>query len=123
MTNPRDSSLYKRVRRTVFRKYPVHSAYRSGRLVKDYKRTFRAKHGTRKSPYIGRVNKTKGLKRWFKEKWRNQRGTVGYRHKSDVYRPTRRITKRTPLTFKELSRKRLRRARHTKRRKGRVRRF
>lgn len=123
MVQPTDNVLYKRIRRKIYRKYPNHSAYRSGILVQKYKKAFEKKYGTRKSPYKGKLNKSKGLSRWFREKWRNQDGKVGYKNKSDVYRPTRRISKKTPITFSELSKERLRRARRTKRRKGRVPRF
>ena len=44
-----------------------------------------------------------GLARWFKEEWKNQRGEVGYKNTNDVYRPTRRVTPKTPLTFNELT--------------------
>lgn len=67
--------------------------------------------------------RSRGLTRWFAEKWRNQRGKVGYRYKSDVYRPTVRVTRRTPLTHGELTRREVRRARRTKARRGRVGRF
>ena len=43
------------------------------------------------------------LKRWFKEKWVNSRGEVGYKKTSDVYRPTVRVNKDTPTTFKEFT--------------------
>ncbi len=103
---------------------PTHSAYRSGRVVQEYKRAFRKKHGS-KSPYRGsRSSRSRGrLSRWFKERWRNQRGEVGYKYKSDVYRPTRRVSRDTPRTFRELSRRRVSRARREKSRKGRVARF
>ena len=64
-----------------------------------------------------------GLGRWFAERWRNQRGEVGYKYKGDVYRPTRRVNKKTPTTFRELSPRRLSRARSEKKRTGRVSKF
>ena len=76
-----------------------------------------------KNPYAGIKTKKKGLARWFLEDWRNQRGEVGYKYKNDVYRPTRRITKKTPKTFKELSKKKIKKARTKKYRIGRVDRF
>lgn len=119
---PVDPNLYTQVKKQVYKHNPKHSAYRSGLLVKEYKRQFKTKYGTRK-PYSGSKSNTSGLPRWFKEEWRNQRGEVGYRYKSDVYRPTRRITKNTPVTFRELSKRRVSRARREKSRKGRVYRF
>lgn len=122
MPTPTDKTLYERVKARVYRSIPTHSAYRSGRVVQEYKRAFRKKHGSSRSPYRGSRSRSR-LGRWFKERWRNQRGEVGYRYKSDVYRPTRRVSRRTPRTFRELSRSRVSRARREKSRKGRVSRF
>ena len=119
MPTPRDKSLYNKVKQQVYREIPKHSAYRSGIVVQKYKRQFNKKH-PHKNPYIGKKTKKKGLSRWFKEKWRNQRGKVGYKYKSDVYRPTHRNTKKTPVTFKELTQKEINKAKKTKREKGRV---
>lgn len=63
------------------------------------------------------------MKRWFKEEWVNQRGEVGYKYKNDIYRPSKRITKKTPTTHKELSKRQIKRARKEKYRTGRVKRF
>lgn len=57
------------------------------------------------------------------EEWRNQRGEVGYKYKSDIYRPTKRVTAKTPVTINELTTHELRIARDRKRRTGRVKRF
>jgi len=46
-----------------------------------------------------------------------------YKYKNDIYRPTYRITKKTPVTFKELSSNRISKARKTKYQKGRINRF
>jgi hypothetical protein len=123
MTQPSDPRLYERVKRSVYRQHPRHSAYRSGLVVQTYKRAFRDQHGPRRSPYRGRRSPQTGLARWYKERWTNQRGETGYRYASDVYRPTRRVTARTPVTFRELSPRRLSAARRQKARQGRVRRF
>ena len=122
---PSDTKLYNKTKKQIYKKIPKHSAYRSGILVQTYKRKFKDKYGTRKSPYKGSKTKTKkkGLTRWFKEKWVNQRGEIGYKYKNDIYRPSKRITKKTPLTHKELSKKEINRARTKKYRKGRVYRF
>lgn len=122
MPIPTDLKLYAVIKEKVYRDNPVHSAYRSGRLVQEYKRAFSAKYGS-KSPYQGQASPRAGLRRWFDEEWRNQRGEVGYSRPDDVYRPTRRITVETPLTFDELTERDLRAARAVKRRTGRVRRF
>lgn len=122
---PSDIKLYNKTKKQIYKKIPKHSAYRSGILVQTYKKKFKNKYGTRKSPYKGNKTKTKkkGLSRWFKEKWVNQRGEIGYKYKNDIYRPSKRITKKTPLTHKELSKKEINRARTKKYRKGRVYRF
>ena len=120
---PSDCNLYNKTKKNVYKKYPKHSAYRSGILVQTYKKNFIKKHGTRKNPYSGVKPKRKGLLRWFKEEWKNQRGDIGYKYKSDVYRPTKCITVKTPITFKELNNKRLKTARQRKYRKGRIYRF
>lgn len=121
---PTDMTLYNKVKKELWKKYPKHSAYRSGLLVQKYKKDFNKKYGTKKSPYKGnKPSKRSGLSRWFLEDWRNQRGEVGYKYKSDIYRPTKRITKKTPTTMKELSKHRLSKARKEKYKKGRVTRF
>jgi hypothetical protein len=122
MPVPSDCKLYNKIKNQVKKDIPKHSAYRSGIIVKKYKSTFSKKY-PRRSPYKGKHTQKKGLSRWFKEEWKNQRGDVGYKYKSDVYRPTKRITKKTPITFKELSSKRLKNAQSEKYRKGRIYRF
>ena len=122
MTIPSDSKLYKETKTEIYTRIPKHSAYRSGMLVKQYKKNFKNKYGTRKKPYNGK-RKTNRLTRWFRENWTNQRGEIGYKYKNDVYRPNKRITKYTPKTFNELSSKRIQYTRRQKYRKGRVTRF
>ena len=114
INEPKNKELYLKVKKEIYKKYPKHSAYRSGLLVKEYK--------SRGGEYTGKKNKD-GLTRWFKEEWTNQRGTTGYKKKSDVYRPTKRITKDTPKTFKELSKKEISVAQKKKLKKGRVDKF
>jgi len=70
-----------------------------------------------------RKERKKGLARWFKEKWTNQRGEIGYKYKSDIYRPSKRITKKTPKTHKELTKRNILKARNKKYKYGRVNRF
>ena len=97
-----------------------HSAYKSGLIVKEYKRLG--------GKYSGKKPQKKGLSRWFQEEWKNQRGTIGYKRRrdgstSDIYRPTKRITKDTPVTHAELNEREIKRARRMKASKGRVQRF
>jgi hypothetical protein len=122
MAIPLDMKLYNKIKNNIYKKIPKHSAYRSGIVVQQYKKKFALKYGN-KNPYFGEKTKKKGLSRWFLEDWRNQRGEIGYKYKNDVYRPTRRITKKTPKTFKELSKKKIKKARTKKYRVGRVNRF
>ena len=115
MSVPTDKKLYEKVKAEIYKKYPKHSAYRSGLLVKEYK--------SQGGKYSGKESQSTGLNRWFREEWKNQRGETGYKYKSDVYRPNNRITKQTPATFSELSKKELESARREKAKKGRVKEF
>ena len=122
MNEPRDKKLYDKIKKKVMKDIPTHSAYRSGIIVKKYKSEYKKIYGN-KSSYTGTYTKKKGLTRWFNEKWVNQRGEVGYKHKNDIYRPSKRITKETPTTHAELNEKELKRARKEKYKTGRVRKF
>jgi hypothetical protein len=110
MSIPKNMKLYEKVKKFIYKKYPVHSAYRSGFLVKKYKQLGGTYTGKRKGP----------LARWFKEDWKSDTGHYGYTSKSSVYRPTRRISKKTPKTFSELSKKEILRAKREKYHKGHV---
>lgn len=123
MPLPNDKKLYNKTKQYIYKKYPKHSAYRSGLLVQEYKKRFSKKYGKKRDPYKGKKTEKKGLGRWFREKWVNQRGEVGYRYKSDIYRPSKRVTKKTPKTYKELSKQQIKKARSKKYRIGRVNRF
>ena len=122
MSKPKDQSLYNKAKNQVYSKITKHSAYRSGLVVKKYKEMYKKKYGS-SSAYSGTKTIQKGLGRWFKEKWRNQKGEVGYKKKGDVYRPTVRVNKDTPKTFNELGKSRVRKAMKEKKSKGRVIRF
>ena len=122
MSKPKDQALYDSVKARVYKQMPKHSAYRSGRLVSEYKKAYSNKHGD-SSAYEGRKTSKKGLTRWFKEEWRNQRGGVGYKKKGDVYRPTKKVSSKTPKTYKELGKKRITKAMKEKKQKGRVKKF
>jgi len=84
-----DEKLYEKAKKQIYSKYKKPSAYRSGAVVKRYKELG--------GKYSG--NKKRGsLTRWFKEKWKD----VG--HESyPVYRPTKRMSRKTPLTAREIS--------------------
>ena len=74
--------------------------------MRKYKEEYYKKHKNNNA-YIG-DRETSNLKRWFDEKWANQRGETGYKLKSDVYRPTIRINDKPPITFNELTSKQIR---------------
>ena len=123
MNEPTNKKLYNSIKKKVISDNPINSAYRSGNIVREYKRQF-LKNNPNKKPYTKDARpKTEGLSRWFKEDWKNQRGDLGYSKKGDVYRPTKRITRDTPITFNELSLKEIRKAQIEKRSKGRVKNF
>jgi hypothetical protein len=123
MTVPTDEKLYNKVKTDIYIKYPNHSAYRSGLLVKKYKEEFIKKHPNKQPYKEPKPTNQQGLKRWFGENWTNQRGEVGYKYKSDVYRPNIRINKDTPVTFNELTKKELNKAMKEKASLGRVKKF
>ena len=115
MSNPKNKKLYEEVKAEIYKKHPKHFAYRSGLLVQEYKK--------RGGTYEGKENKSSGLNRWFKEKGVNQRGEVGYKKKSDIYRPSVRVNKDTPTTHKELTATQIKNAQQEKKTKGRVKKF
>ena len=84
-----NQSLYEEVKAEADKKYDKPSAYKSGWIVKEYKK--------RGGTYKGKKDEKKGLARWYKEEWADI-GGKDY----PVYRPTKRITKDTPLTASEI---------------------
>lgn len=122
MSVPNDKQLYNKIKTKIINKNSKNSAYRSGLIVKEYKKAYKEKYGN-DNAYKGSKDKNEGLSRWFREKWRNQRGEIGYDKKGDIYRPTKRITKDTPKTFKELNKKEIKKAMIKKRNLGRVNKF
>jgi len=88
-SKPNNLALYEKAKSIVYPRYAKPSAYRSGALAKEYKRL----GGTYSDDKGGRP-----LKRWFQEKWSDVGG-----EDYPVYRPTKRISKDTPLTASEIS--------------------
>ena len=115
MSQPANKALYERITAKVKKRIPKHSAYRSGQIVKEYKDAG--------GKYSGKKDDKKGLGRWFKEKWTNQRGGSGYKKKGDIYRPTKKVNKDTPTTHKELTPAQKKKAMNEKKKTGRVRKF
>ena len=119
MTNkPVDTAMYNRIKKSVIAKNPKHSAYRSGQIVKQYKSAFKKKYGN-KSAYTGTKTKD-GLSRWYKEDWRTEKGKKTYKEGGTIFRPTKRVSKKTPATMGELSKKQKASAIKEKKAKGRV---
>ena len=82
--------------------------------------------GQQEQEVMGRVRKTQAglnLKRWFKEDWRTLSGDKDYSKGDRTFRPTKRISSKTPVTAGELTEAEKRRARKEKREKGRVSRY
>lgn len=121
MPTPTDKILYDTIKKELFKKITKHSAYRSGLLVQKYKEEYYKKHKNY-NYYTGNKDNS-NLKRWFKEKWENQRAEVGYKKKGDIYRPTIKINNKTPLTFNELTPQEIKNAMREKKKTGRVNRF
>ena len=90
MSIPTNKTLYNKVKKEADKKYDKPSAYKSGWIVKEYKE--------RGGEYSGKKKEKEGLSRWYKEEWKDI-GDKEY----PVYRPTKRITKDTPLTESEIS--------------------
>jgi hypothetical protein len=84
---PLNKKLYAKAKEIVYPRYKKPSAYRSGAVVKLYKEL-----GGKFKDNNGRP-----LARWFKEEWKDV-GNQSY----PVYRPTKRISKDTPLTASEI---------------------
>ena len=115
MSKPTNKALYERITSKVKKRIPKHSAYRSGQIVKEYKEAG--------GKYSGKKDDKKGLGRWFKEKWRTQDGSKTYKKKGDIFRPTKRVTKDTPTTLKELSPSQKKKAIREKKETGRVKKY
>jgi hypothetical protein len=114
MVEPTNKKLYEKVKKEIYAKIPKHSAYRSGLVVKEYKK--------RGGKYSGEKPK-KGLTRWFKEDWRTQDGSKTYKKKGDIFRPTKRVSKDTPTTMSELTKKQKEKAIKEKKATGRVKKY
>jgi hypothetical protein len=88
MPIPKDKELYNKIKQLADIVYKHPSAYKSGFIVRMYKKN----NGKYEDD-----DSEKKLKRWFKEKWRD----VGHGD-YPTYRPTKRINKHTPLTVDEI---------------------
>jgi len=93
MPVPLNKLLYEKVKKYADTIYSKPSAYKSGFIVKTYKKL----GGKYKDD-----KKEKNLKRWFEEDWKDI-GHLDY----PVYRPTKHINKHTPLTPNEINKQNL----------------
>lgn len=108
---PTNARLYASVKRSADAKFSAPtSAYKSAWIVREYKK--------RGGTYAGKQpGKSAGLKRWFREKWVNVSkkdrpacGRTSARSAYPLCRPTKRVTKNTPATVRELSASRIQKA-------------
>lgn len=104
---PVDLILYNQIKKRVYAEQPKHSAYRSMRVVKEYKKRFKQKYGNA-VPFKG--GKERGLKRWIDEKWINvcsrpprPCGRTMAKQDYPYCRPSVRVSKKTPTLASELS--------------------
>ena len=105
--SPTNKKLYEQIKEEAKKKFTVYpSAYASGWLVREYKR--------RSGKYSGKKTPSKGISRWFEEKWIDvcqlpKKVACGRRHSRytnyPYCRPLHRINKMTPQTASELSMK------------------
>lgn len=125
MSIPKDLKLYDKVKKSADQKFSSKSGiYRSSWIVAEYKR--------RGGKYIGSKPRSSGLKRWFKEGWvdlnrpiRNSKGKVtGYKPcgrpsaikntKYPLCRPSKRVSFKTPRTYKEIGKASIKQAKREK---------
>lgn len=96
--NVLDKTLWEKVKQEIKNKYNKRwNAFYSGLAVQEYKR--------RGGKYKGKepTEKQNELKRWYAEKWSD----LAPQDDIIVFRPTKRITKQTPITSNEISRNEL----------------
>lgn len=108
----KQSSIYKKVKKEADEKFENHGIYKSAWIVREYKK----RGGIFKDD---KPSKTKGLQRWFNEKWvrigKDGKPTnkpcgrsskeMDKNVKKGLCRPVKRVTKETPKTAKELGTK------------------
>jgi len=123
---PLNQKLYSQVKTLANKKFKSPSGiYRSSWIVREYKK--------RGGKYSGSKSKSTGLKRWYKENWvdlnrpkRNSKGKIIGYHKCGrksakkssgrypLCRPSRRVTHKTPKTYKQLSKSSIEHAKRMK---------
>lgn len=127
MSIPTDSRLYKYVKRLADEKFESKTGvYKSSWIVREYKK----RGGKYKTQ--GKSRSSSGLKRWYREEWvdlnrpiRNSNGKIiGYKpcgrssartkEKYPLCRPSKRVSKSTPRTYREIGKRSLTRAKRDK---------
>lgn len=114
---PVDTKLYEKVKKLANKKFESKSGiYRSSWIVKEYLK--------RGGKYSGIKSKSKGLARWYKEDWvdLNRPTSTGFAKcgrrslegKYPLCRPSKRVTSKTPRTYKEISKKSIKKAKKQK---------
>lgn len=131
MNRPVDVRLYAAVRREADKKFDAHGVYKSSWIVREYKR--------RGGRYQSIKKPSSGLQRWFREQWvdlnrpiRTKSGAVaGYEacgrthatmqstSRYPLCRPSVRVNKSTPRTYREMSEQEIATAKRDKARKTR----
>lgn len=131
MPTPLDKELYLRVKKLATKKFKSPSGvYRSSWIVREYK--------SRGGKYKGSKSSRSGIKRWFREKWidlnspirskskkiigykscgRSKSGSVKGKYSRKKYplcRPSKKISSKTPRTYKSISKKAIRSAKRYK---------
>lgn len=109
MNKPTNSSLYNRVKNEAKKKFKVYpSIYANSWVVREYKK--------RGGLYSNKKSKSKGLLRWYKEKWIDTcrlpkivscgrpKLSRNWKDKYPYCRPMYRVSPKTPRTVKEISR-------------------
>ena len=122
---PLDKVLYEYIKKLATKKFKSPSGiYRSSWIVREYKK--------RGGLYSGKKSTNHGLNRWFKEKWidlnrpiKDSKGNIigykpcgrdslKYKEKYPLCRPSIRVTKKTPKTLSELTKKSISKAKKDK---------
>lgn len=102
MPKPTNPELYESVKKKMKKKYnSKRSPFLSGAIVNEYKK----QGGTYEND-----GKEQKLKRWFDEKWVNINPLVGVKNEQayGFFRPTVKISNKTPTLAQDISRKELR---------------
>lgn len=90
---PKNLELYEKVKKDVDKIYEKPSAYKSMYIIKEYKK---------RGGEFYDDEKPKLLKRWMEEEWKDI-GNKNY----PVFRPTKKISSKTPLLVSEIDKSNL----------------